>query len=148
MSRSRWVLPLGLVLPLVACGKGKPEHRVGDSANESQSAVASAAAPSVSAVVSAARLPPLPDPTCRALRVEGDAKVGDAVLVSGAELDGSAWVTLGKGASLTLKHAASGREISLAGPALFRACRRGREQVLLAAGKVVVGNGMGARPGA
>jgi hypothetical protein len=74
--------------------------------------------------------------------------VGSAPLASGAEVDGSEWVTLAKGASVTLKHAASGRELSLTGPALFRACRRGREQVLLAQGQITVGSGMGARPGA
>jgi hypothetical protein len=63
-------------------------------------------------------------------------------------IDGSEWVSLAKGASLTLKHARSGREVSLMGPALFRACRRGREQVLLASGKLAAGSGMGSRPGA
>ncbi len=132
-----------LALPLAACGKGKVAQPAYDTAKASDSAVASA-----TPAVSAAPPPPLADPTCRALHVAGDAKVGDTALLTGAQLDGSQWVTLAKGASLTLKHAASGREVSLAGPALFRACRRGREQVLLAQGQVVVGNGMGARPGA
>ena len=144
--------PLGVlsfVLALCACGKGVGDKGKGLPAASSESAAASAAAPvSASPAVSAAPAPPRRDPTCRALRVEGDAKVGDAVLLPGAELDGSEWVRLGAGASLTLKHASSGREIALAGPAVFRACRRGREQVLLAEGKVTVGSGMGARPGA
>jgi hypothetical protein len=93
-------------------------------------------------------LPLLPRATCRALRVEGDAKLGEAALASGTELDGSEWVRLARGAKLTLKHSLSGRELSLTGPAVFRACGRGREQVLLARGNVIVGSGMGARPGA
>jgi hypothetical protein len=136
--------PLGLALLLLACGKTGGEHGASSSASPVPSAEASIATPAPSV----APAPPPRAPTCRALRVEGDAKVGDAVLASGSELDGSEWVTLAKDASVTLKHANSGRELSLSGPALFRACRRGREQVLLARGKVTVGSGMGARPGA
>jgi len=141
------VLSLGLAL-LGACGKSAGDKGKSNAAGSARAA--DSAPPLVSAApqVSAAPAPPRRDPTCRALRVEGDAKVGDAVLAPGAELDGSEWVRLGGGARLTLKHASSGREIALAGPAVFRACRRGREQVLLAEGKVTVGSGMGARPGA
>jgi hypothetical protein len=142
-------LPLGLCLLLAACGKN-PGNQAADAGASAPSASASAASAAALASVapSAAPTPPKRLPTCRALRVEGEATVGAAPLASGAEVDGSEWVTLAKGASVTLKHAASGREIALAGPALFRACRRGREQVLLAQGKVTVGSGMGARPGA
>lgn len=125
----------------LACGKPAGDH-------ESARASASTSAASVEPPPPSAALPPARDPICRALRVEGDAKLGESPLVTGAELDGSDWVTLSQGASLTLKHASSGRELSLAGPARFRACRRGREQVLLAQGKVTIGSGMGARPGA
>lgn len=144
----RFVSSLGLSLWLLACSKGGGEHAAGGSAAVPPSSEVSAAALVPSAPPSVAPAPPPKDPTCRALRVEGEAKVGEAALASGTELDGAEWVTLAEGASLTLKHASSGREISLAGPALFRACRRGREQVLLARGKVTVGTGMGARPGA
>jgi hypothetical protein len=127
------------------CSKGAPEQHgsTASSPSVSQSASAEAAAPS--ALPSAV---PVREPTCRALRVVGDAKVGDVPLASGAELDGSAWVVLAKDASLTLKHAGTGRELAVAGPARFRACRRGREQLLLAEGKVSAGSGMGVRPGA
>jgi hypothetical protein len=142
--RTSW----GLALLLLACGKGGRDHAT-PAADGSASATSSAVAPAPSAAISAVTPPSPPrDPTCRALRVEGDAKLGDALLVSGAELDGSDWVTLGGGASVTLKHASTGRELAVAGPARFRACRRGREQLLLAQGKVTVGSGMGARPGA
>lgn len=92
--------------------------------------------------------PPRKHATCRALGVEGKARVGERALGSGMELDGSAWVTLEAGASLTLKHATSGREVAVSGPALFRACEHGREQVLLVRGTLRVGSGMGSRPGA
>lgn len=143
------VLPLGFALALLACGKN-PGNQAGagtTAASASASAAAELVAPA-SPAPSAVPAPPPREPICRALRVDGEATLGTAPLVSGAEVDGSEWIKLAKGASVTLKHAASGRELSLAGPAVFRACRRGREQVLLAQGKVTVGSGMGARPGA
>jgi hypothetical protein len=139
----------GSALLVLACGKTSDNHAAGaGGGSPSTGAEPSVEAPPASGTASVAPPPPARDPTCRALRVEGEAKVGDVPLASGTELDGSDWVTLGKGASLTLKHAASGRELGLAGPARFRACRRGREQLLLAEGQVTVGSGMGARPGA
>jgi hypothetical protein len=137
-----WVLALTLGLLAAGCGKGESK---GERAAGSASARASASAPPAPP----ASAPPAPrPPICRALRVTGEAKVGDAPLASGAALDGSEWVSLAKGAQLTLKHAQSGRELAVAGPALFRACRRGREQLLLARGSVVATAGMGSRPGA
>jgi hypothetical protein len=145
--RYAYGVPLALSLFAPGCSKGSAQH---------QSAASAAPVPSESAALaaSAAPSPPAPPPpqpptaTCRALRVEGEANVGDVPLVSGALVDGSEWVSLGKDGSLTLKHSDSGREIALGGPALFRACRRGREQVLLVRGKVRAGTGMGSRPGA
>jgi hypothetical protein len=101
-------------------------------------------------VASASTVAPVPAPACRALRVSGEARLGEsgALLETGSLLDGSAWVALGEGARLTLKHTASGRELAVAGPARFRACNRGREQLLLALGTVTAVAGQGARPGA
>jgi len=149
-SRYAYGVPLALSLFAPGCGKGSAPH---------QSAASAAPAPSESAAAPSASAPPSAAPnlaeaaqprtaTCRVLRVEGEAKVGSLPLVSGALVDGSEWVSLGKDGSLTLKHSDSGREIALGGPALFRACRRGREQVLLVRGKVRAGTGMGSRPGA
>jgi hypothetical protein len=76
------------------------------------------------------------------------AKAGETEIKSGAVLDGESWVSLEKGATLALKHSGTGRELSVTGPALFRPCRRGREQVLLVRGSVSAASGMGARPGA
>jgi hypothetical protein len=125
---------------LVACGKGT-----------GAAPTPSASTPLASVAVTTSVVPSPSAPsvaTCRALRVVGDAKVGETPLASGAEVDGTEWLELGEGASLTLKHTSSGRELSVSGPALLRACRRGREQVLLARGTIRGGAGMGSRPGA
>jgi hypothetical protein len=137
-----------LLLPLlVACGKSTGQQASPSASGHPPVAHASSLAASPPAPSEAAPAAH-PEPTCRALRVSGEAEQGGAPLASGAQLDGAEWVTLGAGASLTLKHTLSGREIAIAGPASFRACRRGREQVLLARGKVQSGSGMGSRPGA
>lgn len=129
---------------MVACSKGGSER-----ASPAAGRATTAAVPlAISLAETAAPAPPREQPICRALRVEGEARLGEVLLTSGAELDGSDWVKLAAGASLTLKHSSSGREVAVAGPAVFRACLRGREQVLLASGKVSAGSGMGARPGA
>lgn len=133
-----------LLLGVLTSGCGKPS---GSGPAPSASPTPSAAAPPSSSAA-AVGAPETPPPTCRALRVVGDAKVGEAPLVTGAEVDGTEWVTLGAGGSLTLKHTQTGRELAVVGPALFRACRRGREQLLLVRGTVQAGVGMGARPGA
>lgn len=135
-------LLLGLTLSALgaACGKA---------GNKGERALASASArASVSGPLPAAPSASVVAPTCRALRVTGEAKLGEAPLATGAALDGSDWVSLAPGAKLTLKHTQSGRELSVAGPALLRACRRGREQLLLARGSVVATAGIGSRPGA
>jgi hypothetical protein len=128
-----------------ACSKGPRDER---KATPPPASASAGPVPEPAPSVSAARLPAPPTPICRVLRLVGSGKVGEVELSSGAELDGSEWVTLEKGASLTLKHSASGRELLVAGPARFRACRRGREQLLLVRGKVTGGGGVGARPGA
>lgn len=137
---------LGVALGLLAaCDRGKDS---GFSATPAASASASRVVPV--GVTSGVALEQVKAQTaaCRALRVEGVALVGDAPLGSGALLDGEAWVSVPKSGSVALKHTSSGRELTVAGPALFRACRRGREQLLLAKGNVKAGGGMGARPGA
>ncbi|RYZ08593.1 MAG: hypothetical protein EOO73_06990 [Myxococcales bacterium] len=134
---------------LAACSKGQgaaPAPSALASALASLSLPSSSPSPSPSG---SSGEPPAPAAaTCRALRVVGDAKLGEGPLASGQELDGAEWVTLADGASLTLKHTSTGRELSVSGPALFRACRKGREQLLLTRGSVQAGAGMGARPGA
>jgi hypothetical protein len=91
---------------------------------------------------------PRPVPGCRALAVKGLVTLGDSGVVVGSLLDGDRWLTLASGATLSIKHTQSGRELELIGPATAMVCRRGAEQVLLAAGQVSTSSGMGARPGA
>ncbi len=140
----------GLVLALGACSKGESRGAPGSSGAPAKTASAAAVASDSGASAPSAEPPraTAAKPACRVLRVAGAAKLGDVALEDGALLDGSEWVSLGAGASLSLKHTQSGRELMVAGPAMLRPCRRGREQVLVAKGTVTVGAGMGARPGA
>jgi hypothetical protein len=134
-----------LALGLGGCSKAPAEQRPSPSASADVGPV-----PSESALAppSSAPTPPARGAACRALRVQGEIRQGDVPLASGAEIDGADWITLAPGASLTFKHAGSGRELAVSGPARVRACRRGREQLLLAHGKIEAGSGMGVRPGA
>jgi hypothetical protein len=72
----------------------------------------------------------------------------DAALKPGALLKGAKWVELPAGARISVRHAASARELSFEGPARAVICRNGEEQVLLAEGRVSASAGPGARPGA
>src|SRR5438128_1650921 len=91
---------LGLSWFAPSCGKGSAQQQ--SAASGAPTPSESAAALSASAPPSAApQAPQPPTATCRVLRVEGEAKVGDLPLVSGALVDGSEWVSLGKGGSLT-----------------------------------------------
>lgn len=155
-ARLAWVAAAGVLAAwLPDCSKASNERQAPLSASASAAASIVVAPLPASAGVSASAAPLAPLPPlatrgamCRAIRVEGEVRQGDMPLSSGAEIEGADWITLGKGASFTLKHSSSGRELSFAGPARLRACSRGREQVLLARGKLEVGSGLGARPGA
>jgi hypothetical protein len=139
---------LALLLLGAGCGKTPRQTQPIASASARPAASAPMMAPSVATVHEAEPLAAAP--ACRALRVSGSAKLGDAgrPLASGDVLDGTEWVTLEKAAKLTLKHSVSGRELSVTGPASFRPCWRGREQVLFARGSLLTAAGLGARPGA
>lgn len=140
-------LLVALLFACSACSKGKSDEPK-EASPPPAASTGVAPAPDLQLSASAARPAAPPTAICRVLRLVGAGKVGELELSTGAALDGAEWVTLEKGGSLTLKHSGSGRELSVAGPALFRACRRGREQLLLARGKVTGGGGVGARPGA
>src|SRR5688572_25151432 len=114
---------LGTLLALLAlsgCGKDEKSGAAAGSASASAASAAPRAAAPVSAATSAS-LAPATTPACRALRVSGDARLGSAALTSGSIVDGSEWVDLTDSGKLTLKHTATGRELSIAGPARFRA---------------------------
>lgn len=144
MHRAAYLL--ALIVAAAACSKdhNQPKPAVSVSARSFVMAPSAASASPPSAA------PAAPAAACRALRVTGEAQLGDsgARLQSGSLVDGSEWVSLAKEAKVTLKHTASGRELAVAGPARFRACGRGREQLLLAQGAVTAVAGPGARPGA
>jgi hypothetical protein len=145
---------LGCLLLLSASGALQACDSQRESTRTPPAAV-SVAGPDATNLPEEAEPPPLPNatplaeqPACRAVRVIGKAMHGDVALVSGTLLDGNAWVTLEAGASVALKHSTSARELAVKGPALFRACRKGREQLLLTRGNVLTTAGAGARPGA
>jgi hypothetical protein len=144
-----WVAAAGVLAAwLPGCSKAPAERQAPPAA--SASAAASIVVAPLPATASAAAVAPpaARSAICRAIRVEGEVRQGDMPLSAGAEIEGADWITLDKGASFTLKHSSSGRELSFTGPARLRACSRGREQVLMARGKLEVGSGLGARPGA
>jgi hypothetical protein len=58
------------------------------------------------------------------------------------------WLELDPGAGLHLKHAESGREWTLEGPAKVLACPGGNEEIVLAGGTLRSEAGSGVRPGA
>jgi hypothetical protein len=83
------------------------------------------------------------------MKVSGSVALeGGGPLVSGALVDGSAWLELPDKSEVWLKHPPSGRELNVFGPGRVLACRAGREELLLASGKVTTSTGAGARPGA
>lgn len=63
-------------------------------------------------------------------------------------LDPSAWIDLGAGATLTVKHTRTARELSLSGPGRAKVCPKGEEETVLVSGTLRSAPGFGARPGA
>ncbi len=73
---------------------------------------------------------------------------GGKALTSSAPLDGRTWLELDEGATVAIRHAVTGRDLSLSGPASVLPCVAGEEEVLLARGTLRASHGLGARPGA
>jgi hypothetical protein len=65
-----------------------------------------------------------------------------------AALDRPAWLELAKGASMTVKHAVTAREVTFVGPGRVLPCDRGEERFLVTGGSVRTVTWAGARPGA
>jgi len=111
------------------------------------------AAPSASARASSAPRasvapkPPPPVHGCRVLGVKGQAPPAGTPAV-GTLLHTRAWLELGPGVELQLKHSETTRELSLVGPGRFLACADGPEAVLVARGVVATTPGPGSRAGA
>lgn len=93
---------------------------------------------------------------CRAIVVTGDAAFHDprfdpsarTPLHQGDLVGKTPWFEVSAGGKVTLKWTESGRELTVTGPALVRACGGGDEEVLLAKGVVTSSIGAGVRPGA
>src|SRR5450432_946200 len=135
------VSTLGLAC-LCACGKR----------GEASKAVPSASAPR-SLAPSASASPSVPHfvqtkPGCRALAVTGKASADGAPITTGTLLDGEHWVELDAGASVSLRHTLTSRELKLIGPGRVLPCRHGKEEVLLAQGQLSTSSNLGVRPGA
>jgi hypothetical protein len=83
------------------------------------------------------------------LKVSGDVKLESGTLLAvGTVVDGSAWIDLPDKSEVWLKHPPSGRELNVFGPGRVLPCRGGREELVLASGKVTTSTGAGVRPGA
>lgn len=130
---------LALLALTVACKTGS---------ERSSNGTPSASAPGApdSALPELVQAPERPPP-CRVLRVRGRAWTEAGTLANLTPIDGKRWVSLEADAEVVLRHAASARELSLAGPGRFLPCRGGLEQVLVASGRVTSAPGTGVRPG-
>jgi hypothetical protein len=86
---------------------------------------------------------------CRVMTVSGVAKsAGGASLKKGELLAGERWLELEPGASLRLKHTASGREVSFDGPGRLLPSVAGEEDLVVGLGTLHIQGHSGVRPGA
>ena len=117
-----------------------------------------ARAPTVSATAAARSAAPsmaAPRPTCRAVSLQGDARVvndadggsGPALAVLG-EIPESDWIALGPDARLAAKDPRTTRETLFLGPGRARVCVGHREESWLASGAFQSETGAGESPGA
>lgn len=140
-----------VVFVALACEKsGEPQSNEPTAGSKTAAASQALGAPSVpSAPVPEISLPTLPTQVCRALTVTGRIQNdrGDAVAAR-AELDGKSWLELADGASMSVKHAKTAREVRLNGPGRFLPCYEGSEVFLVHNGRIETTFGLGARPGA
>lgn len=136
---------LGLALAVAACD---PPPTPGPQLGSSTASSTASVLPSASAPPVRPRVPAATSSGCRILGLSGEVKQGGEPLANGAVVYGTAWLELGKDASLTLRHTVSTREVTLKGPGAALPCLDGEEDVLLAAGTFVSTAGPGARPGA
>ena len=132
-----------LVLSLVwACEKRDLPSKPRASASAAPSSATVVSPPSAVPRAAVAR------PGCRALAVTGVATVEGAPIATSGLLDGTHWVELAAGASVSLRHTQTTREFRLIGPGHALPCRNGTEQILLADGKLSTSKSLGVRPGA
>jgi hypothetical protein len=73
---------------------------------------------------------------------------GGALIRKGQKLTGDEGLSLPEAATLHLKHAVTGREWSVVGPARLLPCVAGQEELVLGEGRLRTEQGAGTRPGA
>ena len=94
-------------------------------------------------------LPTLPTQVCRVLTVTGSVRDdADHPVLARAALGGETWLELDPGASISVKHAKTAREVRFHGPGRALPCYQGGEVFLLQRGRVETTFGLGARAGA
>ena len=82
------------------------------------------------------------------MAVSGVASAGGASLKKGELLAGERWLELAPGASVRLKHTASGREVGFDGPGRLLPCVSGEEDLVVGLGTLHIQAHSGVRPGA
>jgi hypothetical protein len=149
----RWRRRPCLVLVLATLGLGCDDPpaapRTANAAGFGGSAgAAQAIAPSQGARLPVATAPEAPG-GCRVMSFTGSVRAaGGALIRKGQRLTGDEGLILPEAARLHLKHAVSGREWSVLGPARLLACVAGQEELVLGEGRLLTEQGVGARPGA
>jgi len=142
---------LAAVLWLPACNSSRATPPAPSEPSGPSAAFAAASAAASPPVAEAPRVAPAPREapnTCRVLAIDGKAETPAGPLVLQASLDGTGFIDLAAGARVVAKHARSGRELTVQGPARAVICPGGEEQVFLASGRFKTVAGPGARPGA
>lgn len=90
-----------------------------------------------------------PARVCRAIAVRGEVTTPEARPIASMDpLDETGWLELGEGASVTVRHAQSTRELTFDGPGKVWPCYHEDEQFIVHSGTVHARAGAGARPGA
>jgi hypothetical protein len=86
---------------------------------------------------------------CRVMSQSGSVVTATGEQIEkGRLLDGERWLLLSPGASLSIKHTGSGRELKLEGPGRILPCVGGEEEMIVGSGTISTQGNIGVRPGA
>jgi hypothetical protein len=148
-----WQRRPSLVLVLVTLGLGCDDPRATPRTTNAAVFGGSAGAAQAITPTRAARSPVAPAPDapggCRIMSLTGSVRAaGGALIRKGQKLTGDEGLILEQAARLHLKHAVTGREWSVLGPARLLPCVAGQEELVLGEGRLLTEQGVGARPGA
>jgi hypothetical protein len=138
------------VLVLGACQRSSPSDGRAASTRAAVAPVVLADRPPAALPAPTAPAAPVMAPLgCRIMSLSGESRLGSGTaLQTGDRLTGADWIELGAGSRLHFKHAESGREWTVQGPARLLPCVEGREEVILGQGQLRTELGAGVRPGA